>query len=225
MMGASKKIMEMYLYKYADFLPVSTARFANVAFSDGSLLAGFKYRIEKKQPIVAPNDVKRYFISKEDSGLLCLFSCLLGENRDIFFPKINYEENLYTFSDIAIEFLNEHGFEPFLCENEDEARNFFKSNKDPKLWPCLFSGSNTTGEKSVEEFYTNEEVLDLEKFTSIGIVKNNLNVSDEKLDYFLDKINSLKKDKWVKKDIVDLFLYMIENFDYEDKGFYLDSKM
>lgn len=225
MMGASKRIMEMFLNKYSNEIPISTARFANVAFSDGSLLHGFKYRIEKKQPIVAPNDIKRYFISKEDSGILCLFSCLLGENRDVFFPKINSEENLYSFSDIATSFLRNTGYEPYLCSSEDEARSFKFESSINKYWPCYFSESNTTGEKVIEEFYTSNEELDLNKFQDIGIIKNKIDYDNEKLDFFINKINFMQNNGWTKLEIVNLFSSMIENFEYEDKGIYLDSKM
>lgn len=225
LMGASKRIMEMFLMKYSQDISISTARFANVAFSDGSLLQGFKYRVEKQQPIVAPNDVKRYFISKEDSGILCLFSCLLGENRDIYFPKINYEENLHTFSDFAINYLESIGLEPAICFSEEEARDFAKNNLSKYKWPCYFSESNTTGEKDIEEFFTDNEILDLDSFHRIGIVKNDMLVNYDKLELFNKSIEHLKMSNWTKKDIVSLFFDLIDNFDYEDKGIYLDSKM
>ncbi len=225
MMGASKRIMEMYLMKYSKEIEISTARFANVAFSDGSLLDGFKYRIEKRQPIVAPNDVKRYFISKEDSGLLCLFSCLLGENRDIYFPKINYEKNLFSFSEIAVSFLEEYGFKPYICESEDEARARAKELPKDNIWPCFFSSSNTTGEKHIEEFFTDEEDLVLNKYKSIGVIKNQPIYDEVNLSYFLNTINNLRNSTWEREDIVSLFHQIIPNFDYEDKGVFLDSKM
>jgi nucleoside-diphosphate-sugar epimerase len=225
MMGASKRIMEMYLLKYSTEIDISTARFANVAFSDGSLLDGFKYRLEKQQPIVAPNDIRRYFINKEDSGLLCLFSCLFGENRDIYFPKINQEKNLFSFSEIAITFLQDKGLEPYLCESEEEARTIAKELPKGNLWPCYFTESNTTGEKYVEEFFTEYETLDLVKYKSIGIIKNEPIYNEDELNRFLDRISSLRSNGWNKKDIVELFLEIIPNFDYEDKGIFLDSKM
>ncbi len=225
MMGASKRIMEMFLMKYSEKISISTARFANVAFSDGSLLYGFKQRIEKRQPIVAPDDVKRYFIIPQEAGELCLMSCIFGENRDIYFPKLSKELHLISFKEIAINFLKKNGLIPYLCNSEDEARNFnFKAN--PKKWPCLFVESDTTGEKSFEEFYTKDEKLDLNSFENLGIIKNNFNPNLNKLDYFNSKIKSLLRGKiWSKIEIVELFRDMIPNFNYVDKKKYLESKM
>ncbi len=141
--------------------------------------------MEKKQPIVAPNDVKRYFVLPKESGELCLLSSLLGKNRDIFFPKLSEELHLITFAEIAQKYLQSKGFEPFLCDNEDEARSLVKELPQKGLWPCLFTHSDTTGEKDYEEFYTENETLDLDRFKNIGIVKNEkLNQSSGKLDYF-----------------------------------------
>lgn len=225
MMGASKRIMEMFLMKYSQNINISTARFANVAFSDGSLLHGFNKRIEKKQPIVAPNDIKRYFVIPKEAGELCLVSCLLGENRDIFFPKLSEELHLITFSDIAKKYLKSIGFEPHVCISEDEARNFnFEEN--PNKWPCLFTTSDTTGEKDFEEFYTEREVLDMDRFENLGVIKNDLNIELEKLDLFETSINNLLANKqWKKEEIVDLFHQMIPDFGHKETGKYLDAKM
>ncbi len=138
MMGASKRIMEMFLMKESLHIPISTARFANVAFSDGSLLHGFNQRIMKGQPIVAPDDVKRYFVTPKESGQLCLLSCLFGENRDIFFPKLSEELHLITFKEIAEAFLLQRGFQPYSCESEEEARELSSTLPQKKLWPCFF---------------------------------------------------------------------------------------
>lgn len=151
MMGASKRIMELFLMRESKNIPISTARFANVAFSDGSLLHGFNQRIQKKQPIVAPNDIKRYFVTPQESGELCLMSCLLGENRDIFFPKLNENLHLITFAEIAKKYLIDLGYEPIECQSEEEARELIKTLPNEKKWPCLFSKSDTTGEKDFEE--------------------------------------------------------------------------
>jgi FlaA1/EpsC-like NDP-sugar epimerase len=167
-MGASKRIMEMFLARNSSNINISTARFANVAFSDGSLLFGFNQRILKKQPIVAPYDVKRYFILPKESGELCLVSCILGENMDIFFPKLSKELHLISFSEIASRYLHQLGYEPYLCENENEARRLSKTLPEKGKWPCLFTMSDTTGEKDFEEFYTEEEILDLNRFISCG---------------------------------------------------------
>lgn len=231
MMGASKRIMEMFLMRRSTEIQISTARFANVAFSDGSLLHGFNQRIQKKQPIVAPNDIKRYFVIPEESGELCLMSCIFGENRDIFFPKLSESLHLITFAEIAVKYLAELGYEPYLCKDEEEARKFFNTDHrsqitNHKNWPCLFTESDTTGEKDFEEFYTNDEVLDMNKFENLGIIKNKLQLDEEKLNYFEDKINNmLQNRKWNKTEIVSLFNKMIPNFGHKEIGKYLDSKM
>ncbi|TCK84889.1 UDP-N-acetylglucosamine 4,6-dehydratase [Albibacterium bauzanense] len=226
MMGASKRIMEMFLMRKSKDIAISTARFANVAFSDGSLLHGFNQRIQKRQPIVAPNDIKRYFVVPKESGELCLMSCILGENRDVFFPKLNENLHLITFADIAIKYLKNLGYEPYLCNNEDEARSLMATLPQQGKWPCLFTASDTTGEKDFEEFFTDEEVLDMERFENLGIIKNEYKVEDDKLNLFSERINELKSRKsWTKKDIIDLFFQMIPGFGHKETGKYLDSKM
>ena len=226
MMGASKRIMEMFLMRNSAQLPISTARFANVAFSDGSLLHGFDQRIKKAQPIVAPNDIKRYFVIPKESGELCLMSCIFGENRDIFFPKLSEGLHLISFADIAVKYLESLGYEPFLCKDEQEARDLVKTLPKEGKWPCLFSGSDTTGEKDFEEFFTDQETLDMDRFQKLGIVKNELNVDYKKLDHFEKTIESIKNQKtWSKEPIVDLFFEMIPSFGHKETGKYLDSKM
>lgn len=226
MMGASKRIMEMFLMRQSKSIPISTARFANVAFSDGSLLHGFNQRIQKKQPIVAPLDIKRYFVTPQESGELCLMSCIFGQNRDIFFPKLSESIHLISFADIAVKYLEELGYEPYLCETEEEARELTKTLPLEKKWPCLFTGSDTTGEKSFEEFYTEKEILDLEKFHHLGIIKNDLKIEEEKLRYFKQRISEMRQAKnWSKNEILDLFHKMIPDFGHKETGKYLDSKM
>ncbi|MES2808657.1 MAG: UDP-N-acetylglucosamine 4,6-dehydratase [Bacteroidota bacterium] len=226
MMGASKRIMEMYLLKWSEKINISTARFANVAFSDGSLLHGFNQRIQKLQPIVAPNDIKRYFVIPKESGELCLMSCIFGENRDVFFPKLSENLHLITFADIAIKYLSKIGYQPHICTTEDEARALVKVLNAQGKWPCLFTVSDTTGEKDFEEFYTRDEVLDMDRFESIGIIKNEQAVDNEKLDLFTTKITSLKAaGAWSKQDIVELFFKMIPDFEHKETGKYLDAKM
>jgi FlaA1/EpsC-like NDP-sugar epimerase len=226
MMGASKRIMEMFANQLSENIDISMARFANVAFSDGSLLHGFNQRIQKHQPIVAPNDVKRYFVIPKESGELCLMSCIFGENRDIFFPKLNESLHLITFSDIAQRYLKEKGFEPYLCSTEEEARELAQTLPEKGQWPCLFSISDTTGEKDFEEFYTENEVLDMERFQNLGIIKNDSINHREKIDYFTKAVQRMKSaGKWTKKEIVELFFEMIPNFAYIEKGKYLDAKM
>lgn len=226
MMGGSKRIMEMFLMQKSKDIKISTARFANVAFSDGSLLHGFDQRIKKEQPIAAPSDVKRYFVIPEESGELCLMSCIFGDNRDIYFPKLDHNLHLITFSDIAIKYLKSIGYEPHLCSSEDEARENINSLIKQKKWPCLFTISDTTGEKSFEEFYTSKEKLDLNKHHNLGIVKNEPIFEELKLENFLNKIKLFReKRQWDKQELVDLFNYMIPNFGHEEANKYLDSKM
>ena len=226
MMGASKRIMEMFLMRNSKEIKISTARFANVAFSDGSLLHGFNQRILKKQPIVAPNDIKRYFVTPKESGELCLMSCIFGENRDIFFPKLSENLHLITFANIAVKYLAEIGYEPFLCENEEEARNNVDFLISQKKWPCLFTPSDTTGEKDFEEFFTDFEVLDMKRFENLGVIKNEANFDSSKLENFTFKIAKMKENKeWCKEEIVDLFHDMIPDFGHKETGKYLDSKM
>jgi FlaA1/EpsC-like NDP-sugar epimerase len=226
MMGASKRIMEMFLMRKSREIEISTARFANVAFSDGSLLHGFNQRIQKKQPIVAPNDVKRYFVTPQESGELCLMSCIFGENRDIFFPKLSEKLHLISFSDVAVKYLEQLGYEPYLCETEDEARKLVKTLPQEKKWPCLFTGSDTTGEKNFEEFFTEQEELEMDRFQNLGVIKNKLNIQEDKLELFEKEIREMRKSmSWDKERIVNLFFKMIPEFGHKETGKYLDSKM
>ncbi|HIP41487.1 MAG TPA: NAD-dependent epimerase/dehydratase family protein [Campylobacterales bacterium] len=226
MMGASKRIMEMFLMRKSLEMPISTARFANVAFSDGSLLYGFNQRITKRQPISAPSDIKRYFVTPKESGELCLMSCLLGENRDIFFPKLSEKLNLITFSNIAVRYLKNLGYEAHLCQSEEEARELVKTLPEQGKWPCYFTGSTTTGEKDFEEFFTDDETLDMERFKSLGIIKNEALFDNNKLTHFEDEIANMKhKKEWTKEEIVELFFEMIPNFGHKEMGQYLDNKM
>ncbi|RPA68078.1 NAD-dependent epimerase/dehydratase family protein [Cyclobacteriaceae bacterium YHN15] len=230
MMGASKRIMELFLMRESREISISTARFANVAFSDGSLLHGFNQRIQKRQPIVAPNDIKRYFVSPQESGELCLLSCLLGDNKDIFFPKLSEELHLITFAEIAVNYLKQLDYEPYICGSEEEAREFFNSHKSlndqKKYWPCYFTKSDTTGEKDFEEFFMDGETLDLEKFENLGIVKSSLPYEEEKLDWFLAEINAmLERRQWSKTDLLNIFNELLPAFDHKETGKYLDAKM
>ncbi|EHZ2552198.1 UDP-N-acetylglucosamine 4,6-dehydratase [Vibrio vulnificus] len=226
MMGASKRIMEMFLMRKSEQIAISTARFANVAFSDGSLLHGFNQRIQKNQPIVAPNDIKRYFVTPQESGELCLMSCIFGENRDIFFPKLSEALHLITFADIAVKYLKQRGYEPHLCADEDEARELAKTLPAQGKWPCLFTESDTTGEKDFEEFFTDKEVLDMARFENLGIIKNEPLYQPELLSLFEEQIAQMKAQRaWSKEQIVALFFTMIPDFGHKETGKYLDSKM
>ena len=226
MMGASKRIMEMFLMRESESLPISTARFANVAFSDGSLLHGFNQRFAKRQPISAPNDVRRYFVTPQESGELCLSSCLLGENRDIFFPKLSEQLDLTKFSDIAVRYLHQLGFEPYECASEDEARDRAGELIARKQWPVYFFASDTTGEKDFEEFYTGAETLDMDRFDSIGVIKNEPEYDEAKLEHFLTTIERLRaQPTWDKPELVELFNFMIPEFQHKETGKYLDGRM
>lgn len=226
MMGASKRIMEMFLMRASLDLPISTARFANVAFSDGSLLHGFNQRFAKHQPISAPNDVRRYFLTPQESGELCLMSCLLGENRDIFFPKLSEDLHLTTFSDIAVRYLADLGYDAYECDSEDEARDRAPELIAKKQWPCYFFSSDTTGEKDFEEFFTAKEVLDMNRFDSVGVIKNASIFDDKELQNFTDTIEAMRRQPtWDKPEIVALFKTMIPDFAHMETGKYLDGRM
>jgi FlaA1/EpsC-like NDP-sugar epimerase len=226
MMGASKRIMEMFLMRESESMEISTARFANVAFSDGSLLHGFNQRFAKRQPISAPNDVRRYFVTPQESGELCLMSCLVGENRDIFFPKLSEQLHLTTFSDIAERYIENLGYKPYHCSTEEEARDRSDELIASKRWPCYFFKSDTSGEKDFEEFFTDNEVLDFDRFKNLGVIKNEANFSSDMLDNFLEVIHELRAQTvWEKAPIVDLFNGMIPDFDHKETGKYLDGRM
>ena len=226
MMGASKRIMEMFLMRRSSDIKISTARFANVAFSDGSLLHGFNQRIQKRQPIVAPKDIKRYFVTPQESGELCLMSCIFGENRDIFFPKLSEALHLISFSDIAVKYLIQLGYEPHLCDSEDEARELAKTLPEQGKWPCLFTFSDTTGEKDFEEFFTENEVLDMNRFENLGIIKNEAVYDAELVSLFEQEIEKMKVNRaWSKEQIVELFYKMLPGFGHKETGKYLDAKM
>ena len=226
MMGASKRIMEMFVHRNSLNIDVSMARFANVAFSDGSLLHGFNQRIQKNQPIVAPNDIKRYFVTPQESGELCLMSCIFGENRDIFFPKLSENLHLISFSDIAVKYLKNLGYEPYLCKNEDEARELAKTLPAEGKWPCLFTASDTTGEKDFEEFFTDNETLDMKRFENLGVIKNEANFDEELLQSFESTMQDYKENlSWNKEEIVKEFFKLIPDFGHKETGKYLDGKM
>ena len=225
MMGASKRIMELFLLRESVNHSISTARFANVAFSDGSLLHGFTNRLQKKQPISAPNDILRYFITPKESGELCLMSSILGENRDIFFPKLSDSLHLISFSDIAKKFVIQNGYEPFECESEEEARLESNSLILNNKWPCYFFKSDTSGEKDFEEFYTKDDILNMSTFNSIGIVNQLIN-NEVNLDQFVDDIKALKNTgKWTKDEVIKSFNKIIPEFSHLETGKNLDQKM
>jgi FlaA1/EpsC-like NDP-sugar epimerase len=226
MMGASKRIMEMFLMRESLTQEISMARFANVAFSDGSLLHGFNQRFSKRQPFSAPNDVRRYFVTPQESGELCLLSGLLGRNRDIFFPKLSEKLHLITFSEIAVCYLRERGYEPYECESEHEARDRAEELIANKQWPCYFFKSDTTGEKDFEEFFTDNEDLDMERFEAVGVIKNQPNFDESKLDEFMSGVEALRdQGSWNKEDIVKLYFGLLPEFAHKETGKYLDQRM
>lgn len=225
MMGASKRIMEHYLMHLGHKMPISTARFANVAFSDGSLLHGFNQRIAKRQPFSAPRDIKRYFVLPEESGQLCLMSTILGNNKDIFFPKLSAELNLVSFTSIATRYLAFLGFEPHICETEEDARANVETLAAKQQWPCYFFTSDTTGEKSFEEFTTADEEVDLDRFQSLGVVRNTREVPEAALEHFVSEIARLRETNWNKEDLVLAFKGVLPDFEHIETGKHLDGKM
>ncbi len=226
MMGASKRIMEMFLMRESLGQPISTARFANVAFSDGSLLHGFNQRFAKRQPFSAPNDVRRYFVTPQESGELCLMSGLLGDNRDIFFPKLSEKLHLISFADIAVRYLRALGYEPYECTTEDEARERTEELITKKQWPCYFFKSDTTGEKDFEEFFTAQEDLDMQRLQGIGVIRNPAAFNSAQLDAFSQGVVALRaKGRWSKDEIVALFFGLLPEFAHKETGKYLDQRM
>lgn len=226
MMGASKRIMEMFMMRESLNQCISMARFANVAFSDGSLLHGFNQRFAKQHPITAPMDVRRYFLTPQESGELCLLSGLLGSNREIFFPKLNENLHLLTFSEIATRYINLMGYEVYECDSEDEARGRAKDLISKKRWPCYFFKTDTTGEKDFEEFFTDHEDLDMTLFDSIGVIRNPALFNSAQLDNFFNEINKLHdQPTWNKSNIIKLFFDLIPDFKHSETGKYLDQRM
>lgn len=225
MMGASKRIMEMFLARKSADVTISTARFANVAFSDGSLPDGFRRRLDQYQPLSAPSDILRYFVTSKEAGELCLMSGLLADNNEIYFPN-NSQLQPTSFAFIAVKFLESKGLEAVECDSEDEARSKVSELLKDNKWPVYFSSSDTTGEKPCEEFFTEKEEIDLEQYSSIGIVKNNHYQSDALLNEFIDTISMLRSDGgWEKDQLVKLFEKMIPEFSHLETGKSLDQKM
>lgn len=226
LMGASKRIMELFAMRESLSQDISMARFANVAFSDGSLLHGFNQRFNKLQPISAPMDVRRYFLTPQESGELCLMSGLLGENRDIFFPKLSEQLHQISFDEIAIRYLSARGFEPVVCESEEEARGKVEELVKIQKWPCYFFDSDTTGEKEFEEFYTESETLDMQSFKGVGIIKNEPVFDGDALDGFQNQIKTLLQDgNWTKGKLVKQYMSLLPNLMHQELGKYLDDRM
>ena len=227
LMGASKRVMESFLIAEMGRIEISTARFANVAFSDGSLLHGFTKRMQKKQPISAPKDIRRFFITEEEAGQLCMLSCLLGESGDIFFPKIFEEHDAVALHEVAKRFLTAQGYDYYECQSEDEARDAAARLIQQKIWPVFFFNSTTTGEKSVEEFITEKESLAPSNFKGVGVARHREQMSsDALLSDFIAKIEKLKTDgNWTKEDIVTLFSSTVPELKHHETGQNLDNRM
>jgi FlaA1/EpsC-like NDP-sugar epimerase len=225
-MGATKRIMELCLLKASGAVPVSTARFANVAFSDGSLLHGFQQRLLKGQPLSAPRDVRRYFMTREEAGQLCLMSCILGGNRELFFPKNGKELELTDFVGIAERFLTSQGYQAEVCASEDEARGRIQELVPRKKWPCYFFSSDTEGEKEAEEFFGPKEVVDLKRFEDVGVIENPVPSSFSTVEHFLAEIQRcLKSGSWDKGDLAGLLLQAVPEFQHKATGRSLDDRM
>lgn len=225
-MGASKRVMEDMIFSYSNYFSIKTARFANVAFSNGSLPAGFLNRLDKLQPISAPSDVKRYFVSPKESGQICMLACMLGENCEIYFPKLKAEEML-TFSNIASALLTEKGYSVDYCDSDTEALRKSERLKLGSMdYPVHYSSSDTTGEKQYEEFYTSDEIADMSHFSALGVIKNITIPSEQKIDLLFSKLHAvLKKQCYDKAEIIEVFKWYLPNFAHEEKNKSLDGKM
>ena len=225
-MGASKRIMEDMIMAYAAKFKVTTARFANVAFSNGSLLDGFVDRIMKRQPLAAPRDVRRYFVSPEESGQICMLACILGRNGEIFFPKLG-EEKMMTFSSICDRFLETLGYEKKECATDEEAKRFASEMLEgSKIYPVVYFNSDTTGEKDYEEFYVSGEKLNMELFNSLGVIEEVSKRPLEEIDAFFVELEVIfASPSFTKEEVVEAIRRFIPNFEHEEKGKNLDQKM
>lgn len=225
-MGASKRVMEDLIMAYSDKFKVTTARFANVAFSNGSLPAGFIERVMKRQPIAAPEDVRRYFVSPEESGQICMLACVLGQNGEVFFPKLA-EEKMMRFSTIADRFLHTLGYEPHLYSSDEEAKRFAaEMPEDTKEWPVVYFRSDTTGEKDFEEFFVEGEKLDMDRFSALGVIKESSRRPQEDVNGFISRLQQIfSDDDFTKGDVVSALKDFLPNFEHDERGKNLDQKM
>lgn len=225
-MGASKSIMEAMILAYTSKFKVTTARFANVAFSNGSLPDGWNHRVMLKQPLAAPNDVKRYFVSPEESGQICMLACILGKNGEIFFPKLG-EEQMLTFSSICDDYIKALGYKKKECFNDEEAKKFASEmpfNNDE--YPVVYFKSDTTGEKAFEEFYVPGEKIDLNRFISLGVIEESKIRPINEIESFFNEIEEIfSKEDFTKEEVVQSIKKFIPNFEHEEKGRNLDQKM
>ncbi len=225
-MGATKRVMERCLARAAGRIEISSARFANVAFSDGSLLHGFHQRLAKRQPLAAPQDVERYFITGSEAADLCLMACLLGNNRETFYPNVTRDFEAMNFRTIAERFLRAQGYRAHPCETEEEARSQVEPLAAKGLWPCYFFTSDTTGEKQIEEFYMADEKVDVDRYSEIGVVCWPAVDKDPPLDRFLTAIRTMRANgRWTRDEILGQLTSLLPEFQHQETGKFLDSKM
>lgn len=225
-MGASKRIMEDLVMAYNDKFKVTTARFANVAFSNGSLPDGWLHRLQKKQPLAAPNDVKRYFVSPEESGQICMLACILGNGGEVFFPKL-VEDQMLTFSKICDDFVKSEGFQKIECDSDDEAKRYASQmSYDSDTYPVVYFKSDTTGEKAYEEFYVPDEKIDTQRFQALGVVEQTSRHDMAEVNSFFEKLETIFANAdFTKAQVVEAIKEFIPSFEHEEKGKNLDHKM
>lgn len=224
-MGASKRIMEDLIMAYRPYFKVTTARFANVAFSNGSLPASFFDRMMKSQPLVAPRDVRRFFVSMEESGQICMLACMLGNNGEVFFPKLT-EEKMKTFSSICDDFIREQGYRKFECTSDQEAKEYAAAHLPGDTYPVFYFDSDTTGEKGYEEFVVEGETSDMDRFSALGVITGTDNRSHEEVERLIDSLEALFRDRsFTKAQVVECLKDFLPNFEHEEKGKNLDQKM
>lgn len=225
-MGASKRIMEDLVMAYNGKFKVTTARFANVAFSNGSLPDGWLHRLQKKQPLAAPNDVKRYFVSPEESGQICMLACILGNGGEVFFPKLG-EDQMLTFSKICNDFVKSEGFQKIECVSDDEAKRYASQmSYDSDTYPVVYFKSDTTGEKAYEEFYVPDEKIDMQRFQALGVVEQTSRHDMAEVNSFFEKLEAIFANAdFTKAQVVEAIKEFIPSFEHEEKGKNLDHKM
>ncbi|MCR5070005.1 MAG: UDP-N-acetylglucosamine 4,6-dehydratase [Prevotella sp.] len=225
-MGASKRIMEDLVMAYNKYFKVTTARFANVAFSNGSLPDGWLHRIQKKQPLAAPSDVKRYFVSPEEAGQICMLACILGKGGEVFFPKLGQEQML-TFSNICDSFVQAKGLEKKECTSDEEAKEYANDmSYESSSYPVMYFKSDTTGEKAFEEFYVAGEQIDMQRFKALGVVAQTPHHTIDEINSFFHRMEEIFAEAdFTKAQVVEAIKLFIPNFEHEEKGKNLDQKM
>ena len=226
-MGASKKLMEDVILAYSAYFSCTTARFANVAFSNGSLLFGFLERLMKRQPLSVPSDIRRFFVSPEESGQLCLLACVLGRSGEVFFPKLDPEKDLISFRDITLQFLAAMGYEAAICNTEEEARQKSLSlQTDTPAYPVYFFESDTSGEKPYEEFFTEREKLDLTRFSALGVIEELPRKSLQEIAAMVQSLRAFFAETGAdKQGLVERIAQYVADFEHIERGKNLDQKM